>query len=78
MNGATGTSSGPAPDGPARQGPASSAAAQGQGQGHGQGQPGGTGALLAGLGVVVNVCAVATVVPLRVARRKLEAMDFEN
>lgn len=42
------------------------------------GQPGGTGALLAGLGVVVIICAIATVVPLRVARRKLEAMDFEN
>ena len=42
------------------------------------GQPGGTGALLAGLGVVGVVCTIATVVPLRVARRKLDAMDFEN
>jgi len=41
------------------------------------GQPGGTTALMMGLGVVAVVCLVATVVPLRVAMRKLEQMDFE-
>ena len=45
---------------------------------HQGGQPGGTGALLAGLGIVALVCAIATVVPLRVARRKLEGMDYES
>ena len=45
---------------------------------HQGGQPGGTTALLLGLAVVAAVCAVATVVPLRVAIRKLEAMDFET
>lgn len=42
------------------------------------GQPGGTTPLLLGLAVVAAVCAVATVVPLRIAIRKLEAMDFET
>ena len=41
------------------------------------GHPGGTAALLVGLLVVAIICAVATVVPLRVAMRKLEGMDFE-
>lgn len=43
-----------------------------------EGQPGGTTPLLLGLAVVAGVCAVATVVPLRIAIRKLEAMDFET
>ena len=42
------------------------------------GTPGGTPALLLGLAVVAGICAVGTVVPLRVAMRKLEAMDFET
>ena len=33
--------------------------------------------MLVGLGVVAIVCAVATAVPLRIAMRKLAAMDFE-
>ena len=41
------------------------------------GQHGGATALILGLAAVVVVCAVATVVPLRVAIRKLEGMDFE-
>ena len=41
------------------------------------GQHGGETALILGLAVVVGVCAVATVFPLRVAMRKLEGMDFE-
>ncbi|MEO6066892.1 MAG: hypothetical protein ABJB33_10035 [Gemmatimonadota bacterium] len=42
------------------------------------GQRGGTAALFVGVAVVMAVCAIATVVPLRVAMRKLEAMDFEG
>jgi ABC-2 type transport system permease protein len=45
---------------------------------HQAGQPGGNAALLIGLALVAGVCAVATIVPLRVAIRKLEAMDFET
>jgi ABC-2 type transport system permease protein len=41
------------------------------------GEPGGTTALMVGLGIVAAVCAVATWLPLRVAMRKLEQMDFE-
>lgn len=39
--------------------------------------PGGDLAMLAGLGGVAIVCAIATTVPLRIAMRKLEGMDFE-
>ena len=42
------------------------------------GETGGTWTLFAGLGVVAVICGVATAVPLRVAMRKLEAMDFEG
>ena len=41
------------------------------------GQPGGTAALLVGLLIVAAVCFAATVIPLRVAMKKLEGMDFE-
>lgn len=41
------------------------------------GRQGGGTALILGLAAVVVVCAVATIFPLRVAMRKLEAMDFE-
>jgi ABC-2 type transport system permease protein len=39
---------------------------------------GGVTALFLGLGAVIVVCGVATVLPLRVAMRKLEGMDFET
>lgn len=45
---------------------------------HQGGRPGGTMALMAGLAVVVGICALATWLPLRVALRRLEAMDHEN
>jgi ABC-2 type transport system permease protein len=41
------------------------------------GRPGGTTALLVGLLVVAVICLAATVIPLRVAMKKLEGMDFE-
>jgi ABC-2 type transport system permease protein len=41
------------------------------------GLPGGAPAIFAGLAAVIVVCGVATVLPLRVAMRKLEGMDFE-
>jgi ABC-2 type transport system permease protein len=42
------------------------------------GEAGGVPALAGGLAVVVVICAVATGLPLRIAMRKLEAMDFEG
>jgi ABC-2 type transport system permease protein len=39
---------------------------------------GGVAGMFVELGVVALVCGIATVVPLRVAMRKLEAMDFEG
>jgi ABC-2 type transport system permease protein len=42
------------------------------------GRPGGTAALMVGLAVVSAICAFATWLPLRVALRRLEAMDHEN
>jgi ABC-2 type transport system permease protein len=42
------------------------------------GQAGGTAALMIGLAVVAAICAFATWFPLRVALRRLRAMDHEN